>query len=82
MFGFAQWDSPVALVLEALLSVAIVAAFFFVARRVNAQAAADRERYLQSRDRLSAASSPGAEPSSLSEQGEARRAEADADSKT
>lgn len=50
MFGFAQWDSPVALLLEALLSVAVVAALFFVVRRVNAQASSERERYLQSRN--------------------------------
>jgi hypothetical protein len=75
VFGFAQWDSPVALVLEALLSVAIVAAFFFVARRVNARAAADRERYLQLRDHLSASSSPPTEPSLLPQQGEGRGTE-------
>ena len=48
MFGFAQWDSPVSLVLEALISVAIMVVLIFVVRRVNARAEADRERYMQS----------------------------------
>jgi len=48
VFGFAQWDSLPSLVLEALLSIAIVVALLFVVRRVNANAAAERERYLKS----------------------------------
>lgn len=42
MFGFVQWDNPIALVLEVLLSLAIVAGLFVVVRRVNAKAAAER----------------------------------------
>ena len=49
MFGFAQWDSPLALVLEALISIALVVALLIVAQRVNARAAADRERHMQTR---------------------------------
>ncbi|MEO5952616.1 MAG: hypothetical protein ABIQ44_09150 [Chloroflexia bacterium] len=41
MFGFAQWDSPIALVLEAALSLVIVIALLFVVRGVNARAEAD-----------------------------------------
>jgi hypothetical protein len=70
VFGFAQWDSPVALVLEALLSVAIVVALIFVARRVNAQAAADRERYLRSRNALSASENRATTSGTASEPGE------------
>lgn len=49
MFGFAQWDSPLALVLEFLLSVAIIVALLLVVRKVNANAAAERQRYIETR---------------------------------
>jgi hypothetical protein len=42
MFGFVQWDDPITLLLEVLLSLAIVAGLFLVVRRVNASAAAER----------------------------------------
>jgi hypothetical protein len=42
MFGFVQWDNPVALVLEVVLSIAVVASLFMVVRRVNARAAAEQ----------------------------------------
>jgi uncharacterized integral membrane protein len=44
VFGFVQWDSPLALVLEVALSLAIIAGLLFVVRRVNAQAEAERRR--------------------------------------
>lgn len=37
MFGFVQWDSPIALLIEVVLSLAIVAGLLWLARRVNAQ---------------------------------------------
>jgi hypothetical protein len=40
MFGFVQWDDPLTLLLEVLLSLAIVAGLILVVRRVNARAAA------------------------------------------
>jgi hypothetical protein len=43
MFGFVQWDNPLALALEVLLSLAIVIGLIFVVRRVNAKAAADHQ---------------------------------------
>jgi hypothetical protein len=54
VFGFAQWDSPVALLLEALLSIAIMIILIFVVRRVNAHAEAEREKYVRSRDSATA----------------------------
>jgi hypothetical protein len=53
MFGFVQWDSPVALLLEVLLSLVIVAGLIAAARRVNARAEAER------RDRSTASERPG-----------------------
>jgi hypothetical protein len=50
VFGFAEWDSWLSLILEGLLSLGIVVGLFFVVRRVNANAEADRQRYLQSRN--------------------------------
>jgi hypothetical protein len=43
MFGFVQWDSPLALALEVILSLAIVVGLILVVRRVNAKAAADHQ---------------------------------------
>jgi hypothetical protein len=43
MFGFVQWDDPVTLALEVLLSLAIVVGLFVVVRRVNARAAAEHQ---------------------------------------
>jgi inner membrane protein involved in colicin E2 resistance len=42
MFGFVQWDSPAALLLEVLLSLVVVAGLIVAARRVNAKAEAER----------------------------------------
>jgi hypothetical protein len=42
VFGFAQWDSPLALVLEVALSLVIVGGLLLLVRRVNAQAEAER----------------------------------------
>ncbi|HYP40288.1 MAG TPA: hypothetical protein VEX13_07985 [Chloroflexia bacterium] len=36
MFGFVQWDSPLTLLIEVALSIAVLAALMWVARRVNA----------------------------------------------
>ena len=46
MFGFAQWDSPIALVLEVALSLLIVVGLLFVVRGVNARAETDRKNRL------------------------------------
>ena len=46
MFGFAQWDSPIALVLEVALSLLIVVGLLFVVRGVNARAEIDRKNRL------------------------------------
>jgi hypothetical protein len=54
VFGFAQWDSPVALILEAALSLIIVAALLFVVRRVNARAEAEHKDKLNSLNQDSA----------------------------
>ncbi|HET9496549.1 MAG TPA: hypothetical protein VFR15_20160 [Chloroflexia bacterium] len=43
MFGFVQWDNAVTLVLEVLLSLAIVVGLILVVRRVNARAAAEHQ---------------------------------------
>ena len=53
MFGFAQWDSPIALLLEVLLSLVVVAVLIVAARRVNARAEAER------RERSDAPQQPG-----------------------
>jgi hypothetical protein len=53
VFGFAQWHSPLALLLEVMLSVAIMVVLIFAVRRVNAHAEAEREKYIRSRDSLS-----------------------------
>ncbi len=53
MFGFVQWDSPVALLLEVLLSLVIVVGLIAAARRVNAKAEAER------RARSTASEQPG-----------------------
>lgn len=44
MFGFAQWDSPFALVFEVVLSLLIVGGIMLLVRRVNASAEADRRK--------------------------------------
>jgi F0F1-type ATP synthase assembly protein I len=43
MFGFVQWDDPLTLALEVLLSLGIVVGLIFVVRRVNAKAEADHQ---------------------------------------
>ena len=42
MFGFVQWDSPLAFIIEVALSLAIVVGLLFLVRRVNARAEAER----------------------------------------
>ncbi|HEX9989046.1 MAG TPA: hypothetical protein VGE45_11290 [Chloroflexia bacterium] len=43
MFGFVQWDSPLALLLEVTLSIIVLAALMWVARRVNATSTPPRD---------------------------------------
>ena len=40
MFGFVQWDDPLALLLEVLLSAVVVIVVVFFVRRANAQGSA------------------------------------------
>ena len=42
VFGFVQWDSPLALILEVALSLAIIAGLLLLVRRVNSRAEAER----------------------------------------
>jgi len=42
MFGFVQWDDPLALLLEVLLSAAVVIVVVFFVRRTNARGSAEQ----------------------------------------
>jgi hypothetical protein len=46
MFGFEQWDSPLSLGIEVGISLLIVIGLLFIARRVNANAEAERRKSL------------------------------------
>lgn len=45
MFGFVQWDDPLALLLEVLLSAVVVIVVVFFVRRANARGSAEQESH-------------------------------------
>lgn len=61
MFGFAEWDSPVSLLLEFLLSGAIIVAVMWLVRRVNARAEASRFNVPADDDNVAGHEGPGHE---------------------
>ncbi|HST06392.1 MAG TPA: hypothetical protein VLQ48_16895 [Chloroflexia bacterium] len=47
MFGFEDWDDPVSFVIYLALSILLVIGLLFIVRRVNANAEAERRRFLE-----------------------------------
>jgi hypothetical protein len=47
MFGFEDWEDPVSFVIYLALSILLVIGLLFIVRRVNANAEAERRRFLE-----------------------------------
>jgi hypothetical protein len=54
VFGFEQWDSPLALGVEAGVSLIIFIGILYIVRRVNVNAEAERQRYMDAKKSASA----------------------------